>query len=485
MHSESRDNSYQTILIGQSPWLETGEVPSLLAPPVQRPLATLLHRSITRTDLRRFQMILGPRRVGKTTVMYQVAAALLASGIDRERLRWIRLDHPTLMLRSLGDLFRDWCLLPGATLERPTFVFLDELAYAERWDLWLKTAYDERWPVQIMGSSSSTAALRNRRSESGVGRWEEQYLGPYLFTEYLELRHRRPKVSAESTLAATLSAIIAARLAPASFAAERRRLLLIGGFPELLNAQPSEDELTDLVRAQHVVRSDAVVTALYKDIPQAFNVADPIRLERLLYVLAGQMAGLLSPQSIGADLQISVPTIENYLSYLQHAFLIFTLPNYAPAEETIQRRGRKVYFVDGAVRNAALQRGPAPLNDSGEMGRLLENAIAAHLYSLSQQSGMRLYHWRDGRTEVDLIYDEHEAPLALEIAASPRHSAAGLKALINRFPRFRGRCYLVAPEAVSIDAASTESGIGRLTVDELLIAAGLQAHRALQSRLQP
>jgi hypothetical protein len=50
---------------------------------------------------------------------------------------------------------------------------------------------------------------------------------------------------------------------------------------------------------------------------------------------------------------------------------------YSGGEAQRQRRGRKLYFVNGAVRNAALHRGLAPLSDRGEMGLLLENLAAS------------------------------------------------------------------------------------------------------------
>ena len=50
---------------------------------------------------------------------------------------------------------------------------------------------------------------------------------------------------------------------------------------------------------------------------------------------------------------MSAPTFHKYVSYLERAFLVFTLLNYSGSEMSKQKRGRKLYFVDGAVRNAA------------------------------------------------------------------------------------------------------------------------------------
>lgn len=477
---------YRQVFAEQNPWHELGNVPSALAWPTERPMARCLGRHLQTAAPRRYQLVLGPRRVGKTTVMYQVVRSLLAAGVPARRLWWLRLDHPLLMRHPLDALVRLVAESAGATADAPVYLFLDELTYAAEWDLWLKTFYDEGRPFRIAGTSSSTAALRGRRQESGIGRWEEQYLQPYLFTEFLDLAKRPVAVPTGAHLAETIDACLAAHLETALLGALRRRFLLTGGFPEVLLPLAAEDtdDTTALLRSQRILRSDAVERAIYKDIPQAYGVDNPMLLERLLYTLAGQVTGLLSPTTLGRSLDgLSQPTFDRYLSYLERAFLVFTLPNYAGGEAQRQRRGRKLYFVDGAVRNAALQRGIAPLNDSAELGLLTENMVAGHLHALSQQSQTRLYHWRDRHDELDLVYDHPESPLAFEIGLSARHSLAGVRRFVERYPRFRGRCYLAAPGAPALRASEANGGIGMLPLDLLLVAIGAQAERELERRL--
>ena len=482
----------------QNPWRSQGKVPELLAPPVERPLAQLLWRRLLEDEPPRYQLILGPRRVGKTTVLYQTVAHLLDNGVDSARIWWFRLDHPILLRENLGDLVRLAVDSSGATPDRPVFLMLDELVYADSWDTWLKSFYDDQWPVKIAATSSAAAALHKGRVESGVGRWEEQHLTPYSLTEYLDLvAVAAPgeiawESMATETLAETLRNWPVGAAIFSSVSATRRRLLLTGGFPELLHYAKAKLDLFDeylhsegdlLLISQQVLRPDAVERAVYKDIPQSFGVDNPMMLERLLYVLADQVAGILSPTNIGKDLGITAPTFARYLSYLVQAFMVFTLPNYSASEAKVQRRGRKLYFIDGAVRNAALQRGLTLLDNPVEMGVLLENLVAASLRTLSAHNGVRLYHWRDGDLEVDLIYDDPQNPLAFEIASSPGHSRGGLKVLADRNKRFRGNCYLVAPDAQINHPSPGGSGVGTLPLDDLLVAIGAQAHQAMTRRL--
>ena len=476
----------------QNPWFESGVVPSALAPAVERPLARTLWRRLLREEPHRYQLILGPRRVGKTTVLHQTVRHLIAEGIEPERVWWLRMDHPVFQQTSLHELMRSVVAAAGATADRPVYVMLDELVYAQDWDLWLKTFHDDRWPVRIAATSSATAALKQRRLESGIGRWAEQRLLPYLLDEFLELVGAPLRLKPESTLAETLRGLDAGTRARPDIAGWREIFLLTGGFPELIvpfegtNLREEEpgfnvDDL--LLGSQRVLRDDAVDRAIYKDIPQSFGRIDPMTLERLLYVLAGQIGGVLSPTNLATNLAIAQPTVDRYLSYLERTFLVFTLPNYGGSEAKVQRRGRKVYFVDGAIRNAALQRGLAPLGDPVELGVLLENLAATAVHALAAHSGIRQHYWREGKHEVDLIYDDPRQPVAFEISSSIGHRRTGLRALMDRYPRFQGHSYLVAPQAPVQHADAASDAIGTLPLDTFLVAVGAQARRALVDRL--
>ncbi len=419
--------------------------------------------------------------------MYQTVRRLIDGGIDPARLWWLRLDHPLLLREDLGELVRTILATSGGTTASPTFLLLDELVYAREWDLWLKTFYDERWPVRIVATSSATAALRGRRLESGVGRWDEQFLSPYLFTELLSLMKIDIDVDVRDTLADTV-ANLPQRLPNAEAIEQLRELfLLIGGFPELLLGARSDttaDARERLLQSQQVLRNDAVERAIYKDIPQSFGVDNPMMLERLLYVLAGQITGLLSPTNLCQELDgLSQPTFDKYLSYLEQAFLVFTLPNYSGREASVQKRGRKLYFVDGAIRTAALQRGLDPLGNPEELGVLLENLVASTLRSVGIHSGIRVFHWRDGKDEVDLVFDQPDGPMAFEIGSGADHRRSGMRALVARHERFRNRCYIVSPRAPLVAPEEASDGVGMIPLDVFLIACGRQAERALERRL--
>ena len=548
----------KSIIAEQNPWWKGQSVPDYLAPPTERPLARHLWKYILSPDLKRHLVILGPRRVGKTTVMYHTVRRLLNNKVPSEKIQWVRLDHPLLMPLDLGSIVQEAMKLAKATREKPLYLFLDELVYAEKWDLWLKTFYDEHWPVRIVASSSATAALQKGR-ESGVGRWEEFYLAPYLLTELLQLYNKnikfpiyKKKQCLHNTINSLSKSLPHTQL---NFEEERKLLISLGGFPEFLAGKKGDDdefskdieknikkrvtELPEVLevkrkiqslqvkakqmdsedflkikkgikerlskiekntvskftkqvmdiqlaredfyfhKAQQTLRSDAIERAIYKDIPQSYRIDSPLTLERLLYVLAGQITGLLSPKGISQDIsQVSPLTLERYLNYLTQTYLVFTLSNYDSNERNVQRRQRKVYFIDIAIRNAALQKDQI-FNDPAELGKLRENLVASHLYHLGKQSHIRLYHWRRRKDEVDFVYDDPVHPMAFEVGTSKTHSRSGLRKFLQENPKFQKGCYYVAPGLQFLSAEESSSGIGELPLDLLLLATGLQQDEAL------
>lgn len=470
------------VLLGQNPWHADGRVPDELAPPVQRALAQGLWRNLLPAGPDRFHLILGPRRVGKTTVMYQTLRRLLREGIAPRRLWWLRLDHPILLETRLGDLAQFVIEQSGASPEQPAFLFLDELVYAESWDLWLKTFHDERWPLRILATSSAAAALKDRALESGAGRWMEYHLASYSLKECLDLVGMESRIVLAPTLHDSLITAAATTALPGPVGSLRTWLQMLGGFPEFLDLAraPETGYERHLHRVSNSLRTDAIERALYKDIQQAFGVDNPIMLERVLYVLAGQIGGVLSPNSICRDLHgLSVATFERYLSYLERSYLVFTLPNYSGSEREVQKRGRKAYFLDGAVRNAALQRGAETLREPGEQGVLLENLVASHLRALALNTGVRLHYWRGRQDrEVDFIYDHPDKPVAIEVGTSNAHSRAGLTALRERDSRFRDAAWLCAPGLPLVKPKDAEDGVGLIPLDLALVLIGAQAEQA-------
>lgn len=450
-----------------------------LAPKRERRLASALWRAMRDRNPNRIHLILGPRRVGKTTIMYQTVRHLIRdAGIDPGRIWLARGDHPDLMGKPLGMLAKAMMAACGASHDRPAFIFLDEVNYARDWDRWLKTMFDERWPVRVAGTSSSAASLVRAGSESGVGRWMEHVLGPCSLPEVVYLGGGDgPDENAHGTLSGALEAELERPMASSSEAAAEKLLLAAGGFPELflkssgVLAAPESAAM----RAMRILRDDVVMKVAYRDIPQAYNVSKPMRLERLLHMLAGQNSGIVSPEKLSGSLgDVARATVDLYLSYLEQSLLVFMLTNYSGNEDSVQKRGRKLYFSDVTVGNAIMSRPVALYGTPDDLGRAWENIAISHLYFAARANLIRLHYWRDagGRHEVDGVYDDPRGPLAFELTVARRHHLKGLRALMERHPEFAGRCWLVGSIDPPVAPGKSRDGIGRATTTMLLRASG-------------
>ncbi|MCB9740327.1 MAG: ATP-binding protein [Deltaproteobacteria bacterium] len=464
----------------QTPWHE--DAPGWVAtlPTVERAIVSTSHATMTSDD-RRGMLIVGPRRVGKTVVMQQTVRRLLAEGRNPRSIWWLRLDHPELRLRSLGELLgvvleQARAVGVGATTRDPIALFLDEVTRAQDWDLWLKTIYDDAWPVQVVATSSATSMLRRFRTESGAGRWREVDLPPWMLHEQESLGP--PEAFATDDVHEALCEgspefpFVAGVSEPHLYGS-----LLTSGFPGyVLDLEGRRERAIGDIHAR--MRDEVVTNAIYKDLLLHVGIRNPEDLERLLLILADQWTGLVSPQKIASSLEITTPTLSTYLAHLESTHLVFQIPNYGGGEERTQRRGKKIFFADCGLRHAVLQRGSKAMSpDAQERGRFYENAVAAHLQTLAVRTGRRLYHWREGKDEVDFVLDTATGPIAVEVASGPNHTRRGLAALLRKRPEFRGRQWLTWPGAPH--RAPNGDAPGSINLADLLLVAGWLADRAL------
>ena len=518
------------VIAEQNLWRFTGgAVHSPRVLPRERFLADSLAKLLLHAKSPRHQLLVGPRRVGKTAVLYETVRYLLAGGVEPERICWLRMDHPALVLADLGEQLRGQLYTGRLTSERPLYLIIDEIAYVGQWDRnhLLTSLCPELGSVRIAAASSSIINLHELSQKIGVGQFDVRYVAPYSFGQYLELATHEAEVNDNRepapSLGESLRRLREGFLPRGDLTAQRREFLLLGGFPELLDQWSAElrkglessgvaqaeggHQVRDgggleeprqpvnrvsvsyrlmeqhLVKFQQLLRSANVEQVLYRDLRLLLRVNSPHVLERLLYVLAAQVASVLSPARICSYLGISQPTFDRYLSYLEQAFIVFALPNYPRRRMTAVPRGRKLYFVDGAVRNAVLQRGLVAPDDPSQHELPAKNLMVSELRTLAVHCDAPLYHWREGNQEVDVIFDHPSDPLAFEFASSPRHTREGLRELAHRHEQFRGRCFLVAPRLPVMHPPAGGTDPGTLPLDTFLLAVGAQAHEELRRSL--
>src|SRR3954466_1753714 len=157
--------SLADLMQDQNPWWRDAAVRRARGYPVQRDLGAEILRRILRVDDRRATLLLGPRQVGKTVLLLQVADALLEKGWPPQNLTYFDFSDE----RITGEISaRDVVEAQpfGLSPDYPRVFLLDEIRGAASWDRWLKQAVDAK-VGRIVATDSAAGLLRAGAAESG------------------------------------------------------------------------------------------------------------------------------------------------------------------------------------------------------------------------------------------------------------------------------------------------------------------------------
>ena len=128
------NESLLKVLISYNTWWKSGQVNPKLVKNYKRFAYHEAYKRLLKQDLRRILILTGMRRVGKTTIQYQLIETLLQD-VDPRKIVYISMDHPMLKLSSIGDILE--CYHQNINAEEEAYYFFDEIQYAKDWDKWL------------------------------------------------------------------------------------------------------------------------------------------------------------------------------------------------------------------------------------------------------------------------------------------------------------------------------------------------------------
>lgn len=389
------------VLVGFNPWWKTeAVVPGFLKSYKRISYYEALDK-LSNTSLRRNVVLSGARRVGKTTIMYQLIDQLLQQGVAPERIVFISLDHPILKLSSM-DAILD-CYHENIHPDKDVYYFFDEIQYAADWSSWLKIIYDTQPESKVIATGSASPALIKGSTESGAGRWSVIQVPTLSFYEYCCLLGIEAQNIAEDLNISTFMQLSQSERTSIMLKLEEVRLhfsryLLVGGFPEL--ALANDDFL-----AQQIMREDIVDKVLKRDLPALYNIRNPIELERIFLYLCNVSSEIVSYDSIAKELNgVSRPTVENYIRYLESANLIYiSSPIHLDAKKVLKSKP-KIYIADAAIRNAVLMNNDVLTNPT-EMGKIVETTIYKHVKTFCYHKAVTVGYYRNGSSgkEIDVV----------------------------------------------------------------------------------
>lgn len=309
-------------------------------------------------------VILGPRQVGKTTLLDQLAQE--ESGVYR--LNCDDYDDAQLLTNRTSTELRK---LVGTY----KMILIDEAQRVENIGLTLKMLADMHLPAQIVVTGSSSLDLANKINEPATGRLYEYTLFPFSSHEMVGYTDART---------------------------EKRMLesrLVYGSYPEVV-VKPQESKR---------ILSNIVNSYLYRDLLSYQGIKRPELLQKLVRALALQVGNEVSYNELSHLLGADRSTIESYIRLLEQCFVIFRIESFSRNMRNEIKKGRKIYFYDNGVRNALLSNF-APLSLRNDVGALWENYIISERIKRNArlQSYAHLYFWRTiGQQEIDLIEEEN------------------------------------------------------------------------------
>lgn len=305
-------------------------------------------------------MIIGPRQVGKTTmILNQLQNQDYAFFNGDDPSTRAELDTPnTERIRQL--------------LEGKKIVFIDEAQRINGIGLTLKIITDQFKDVQLWISGSSSFNLFNELNEPLTGRKWEYELYPISWEEYENyVGYSKSKQDLENRL-------------------------IYGMYPDVINSKAG--------REKEVLRN-LVNSYLYKDILSHGEIRKPEILEKLVQGLALQVGSEVNYNELSQLISISKDTVQRYIDILEKGYVIFRLRSFNRNVRNEIKRGRKIYFYDNGIRNAIIGEFSG-VNNRQDIGMLWENFLMSERI---KQNNYKLtfaksYFWRTKQQqEIDYV----------------------------------------------------------------------------------
>ena len=342
-------------------------------------------------------LIEGPRGVGKSTLLAQLAADLQTHVIDfdNEDVLEFSRSNPTLATDS----------------DKP--ILIDEYQKEPRVLGWIKSRLNKgtSFGMFVLAGSTSFDSLPPG-IQSLTGRLQRLTIGPFTQTELdatdsrFLLRAFDGDLGHTATPAATTRAEYVARI-------------MRGGMPLAL-AQPTAARREAWFRS-HINQS------LDRDAGQLRRLGRKAELPRLLTRAAGQTASLLKTTRVAADLDLSPKTTIAYLELLESLFLIGTLPAWGSTVSSRSLATPKIHIIDSGLGSHLLRLSQAKLDRRDpssltEFGHLLESFAVQELLRHADwlDDPVTAGHWRTkDDEEVDLVLERYDgAIVAVEVKAA-------------------------------------------------------------------
>lgn len=370
-----------------------------------------LEAPILRGTLRnRAELILGPRQVGKSTMLdhlVQNQRFIKLTGEDEDDLS-ILADPKTFL--TLTQQFPN--------------VIIDEAQFVPNIGRVIKRLVDNNTTdSRIFITGSSALDLGGHLKESAAGRFNSYNLWPLSLEELAE---------------------------HSSWIEVKRQIndrMIYGCHPDVIN---------DPAHAKEYLL-DFTDSILYKDLFKLAEVRKPTDLTKLVTFLAANVGSEIRYGSIASELGIQNKTIERYVDLLASCFILKVVPSWSRNPTAELKLSKKIYFYDNGIRNALLKNfAPVPARE--DKGALWENLFFTERLKLHafRRDGGEIYFWRTKKQhEMDFIEIVNGTIAAFECKAGNKINSTSIKAFSRAYPNIP--VTVVSPDNIDQDPAEPAS----------------------------
>ncbi|MGV8120851.1 MAG: ATP-binding protein [Candidatus Xenobiia bacterium LiM19] len=331
----------------------------------------------------RIILLTGLRRVGKTTLLkLHIRQLIEKEGIDSRSIFYISLDDYLLSSKTIIEIVDDFRKVRKLHFADKAYIFLDEAAYKEDFEIQLKNLQDSQ-NLQIYASSSSASVLRSKKPWL-TGRSVILEVLPVDFNEYLRFK-----------------GIQIARSDNHLIDGYFEEYLNTGGLPEFV-LRPNIEYLKELV--------DDII---FKDIAAFHNLRNTRALKEFFLLLMERAGKIASINKMARILKISPDTARRYLDMFADTYLIHLVSRWGKTNDRILSP-RKVYAADLGIRTL--------FTGFRDKGSLFENYVYLRLRNRNPS-----YVYEEGN-EIDFLTEDNDL---LEVKYKGRPGEKQLKLFDN------------------------------------------------------
>lgn len=348
---------------------------------------------------KQINVIIGSRRVGKTTFLKQIIKKKLEDGFSPNQILYLALDHPRLVNKPVSKHLKFFRKLFMHSRSKKLLLILDEVQESPNWEAELKSLYDLE-KVKII-CSGSTSSLIKRQGGKLTGRQIVTTIYPLNFKEFLLFK--KAKLS---------------RAEDYKYEKLVEDYLQIGGYPEnVLN--PSEEYLSNLLE-----------DIIARDLIRLYPIKKAYLLKDLLRLVAASIGSRTSFNKLSHTLGITVDTVKKYIGYFESAFLMATVEKWTTSYSEKIYAYKKIYFLDTGIKSL--------LTGKGDLGAKAENAVFSHFLRKQESCG----YYAESEREVDFVTGSFKKPLPVEVKYGSGFDwrdkrFAGPRLFLRRFPQAR------------------------------------------------